>query len=1524
MKLYILDKYKISSAYLPKEIKDSVLIPYENSGKKYDATINAVDGQWVLKSNGIFNAYNNGNILPSATLTNYNSILIKIKEQKELYILYSIPSVQNFFTFKIPDKNKITIGSSANNTITYNEIRMKETQAYIQYIDDTPVIYSIDATATVYVNDKRIMSSPLTIGDRIFINGLIIIWMGTFIKINDVPNLSTKLEPINEIYEDTNKSYEELSENLDDIELYSSNDYFSHTPRLKEVIDNEEIEIDPPPTKEVEDQTPLILILGTSLTMGVMSIMNLYTAISGIINGTRTLANALPQIIMSFAMICGSIIIPQISRRWQKKQRIKKEQLRQTKYKEYLQKKEIEIKRNIDNQRIVSNSIYADINQCNQIVLHKNRRLWERTIHDDDFLTIRCGLGNPISKLTIKTPEKRFSLEEDNLKDMVENLVNRYKNISNAPITISLIEHNLIALSATIPQRQSYIEGLILQLITFHSPEDLKLVFFTNNENQTFEYAKYLPHVLVQEENIRLYATNREEMKEVSTFLEKELKKRIETKINKNIETNTNKNNYYRNFKPYYLIITDDLTNAKNAPIIDLFLSTNKNYGFSFMMIENSMNNLPEQCNTFIYATNKASCVFDKDLTSKTQHMFTPEFNPLIEMHNICMKLANIPVLTNNVNNFLPNSLTFLEMYNVSKIEHLNIKNRWINNNPTLSLQAPVGVHTNGDTFYLNLHEKKHGPHGLIAGMTGSGKSEFIITYILSMACNFHPDLVQFVLIDYKGGGLAGAFENREKGIKIPHLIGTITNLDIAEMNRSLVSIDSELKRRQRKFNEVRDQLGEGTIDIYKYQRLYTEGVIKEPIAHLFIICDEFAELKSQRPEFMDKLISTARIGRSLGVHLILATQKPSGVVNDQIWANTRFRVCLKVQDRSDSMEMLKKPDAASIKETGRFYLQVGYDEYFDIGQSGWSGAKYIPTDRTIKKTDDSINFIDDSGDIIKSINNEFKQTNNENYGDQLTNIVKNLIDLGNTLNIHPKQLWLKPIPPEIFLQDLIKKYKYQPTPYHINPIIGEYDDPTNQQQGLLNLDLTNNGNTVIWGMSGSGKENFIITTICSICMYHSPEEINFYILDFGSESLKIFSKFPHVGDVATTEEKDKIMNLFIMLDKELDKRKELFIDYGGSYNEYCQNNKQKLPMILVIINNYDVFNENYNQLANLIVPMIRESSKYGIQFLFTTLSPNSIRIRVAQYFNNKICLQLADSTDYRNLLNSPRNLIPSSNFGRGLIAVNKNTYEFQTALIGPRNSINKIIKNLNTQLNEMYKTKAPNIDLLPEIITIKQLEKYISSLNNLPIGLDKYTRDIITFDFSKKIVTPIVSNNLKQNIEFIEALEQSFSYLKDTSIKIIDTKNIYNKNSRNVYYEKFEEIFVNIVGSINKDKNINIFNIIIIIGPNDFKNKLSKEGQEIFNSIITKIKNLEHFKFIFVDDYNSFKNLQVETWYSKSISHDTGIWLGQNSDTQIAINFNNLTNDMKKENFTNMAYVAEEGNTKIIKYISIGGINAK
>lgn len=271
----------------------------------------------------------------------------------------------------------------------------------------------------------------------------------------------------------------------------------------------------------------------------------------------------------------------------------------------------------------------------------------------------------------------------------------------------------------------------------------------------------------------------------------------------------------------------------------------------------------------------------------------------------------------------MPESLGFMEMFKTDNVLQLNVPDRGRNHDSSRSLAAPVGLGGKGELIDLDLHEDAHGPHGLIAGTTGSGKSEFIITWVLSMCVNYSPDEAAFVLIDYKGGGLAGAFDNER--YRLPHLAGTITNLDGAAVARSMVSIQSELKRRQALFNEACDITGEATMDIGKYISYWRQGVLKDPCPHLFVVADEFAELKQQEPAFMDELVSAARIGRSLGLHLVLATQKPTGVVSDQISSNARFRVSLKVADASDSREMIRRPDA----EKGLDFLSdfIKYDQ---------------------------------------------------------------------------------------------------------------------------------------------------------------------------------------------------------------------------------------------------------------------------------------------------------------------------------------------------------------------------------------------------------------------------------------------------------------------------------------------------------------------------------------------------------------------------------------------------------------------
>ncbi len=789
------------------------------------------------------------------------------------------------------------------------------------------------------------------------------------------------------------------------------------------------------------------------------------------------------------------------------------------------------------------------------------------------------------------------------------------------------------------------------------------------------------------------------------------------------------------------------------------------------------------------------------------------------------------------------------------------------------------------------------------------GKSEFIITYILSLAINYHPDDLAFVLIDYKGGGLAGAFQKRD--IKLPHLVGTITNIDTVGLQRSLDSIQSELRRRQIIFNKARDMTEEGTIDIYKYQKLYHSGIVDMPVPHLLIICDEFAELKQQQGEFMDELISVARIGRSLGVHLILATQKPAGIVNEQIRSNSKFGICLKVQDREDSMDVIKKPDAANLKSAGQFYLQVGNDEYFVLGQSAWSGAPYFPSNVTKKKIDTSIEFVSNTGVVIKKVDDNVKKVVNSS-GEQLTNIVKYIYELAKQNDIKAETLWLENIPEIIYLKGIKEKYDIKPVKNNIDPVIGEYDDPYNQKQGIVSLQLSTQGNTIIFGNAESGKETLLSTMVYDTITTYSSDDVWLYLLDFGTEALKIFKGVPHIGDIVFGNDAEKISRFFDMLQKEIKNRKSILSDYNGDYNLYLKTSGKAMPMIMVVINNYEVFAENYgDKYEDVFQVLTREGIKSGIVFIITTSSHNNLRYRLAQNFKQKIALQLNNQDDYINIFDKLGKKRPSQIFGRGLVELGTGVYEFQTAKICPPEDWNVHIKEIITSLKNTNTTIAKHIPIIPERVTIEDVGEELKDLTSIPLGIAKKTLNIFTWDFTKNFINIITSKNIYDSLQFITDLIQEFESLENINVTIFDAERIMQTEKINInklfkeYNEKMEENTQN-----------NAKELCIIIGVDKFLNDLN-DNENTFLETLEKAENIGNYSFILIDNMARFKNHQYDGWYKKYIMGDTGIWIGNGIDDQYLISVNSRR-DIVNNCGISFGYAVEQGESTLIKLLGI------
>ncbi len=1516
MKVIIADDNKLYQHYLPNVLNGGYSIPYKNDNSKFDylITFKEDEGNCYIQSNGTINIIENDSVINQSIVNEYSTYTLKIIGVSSLVRLFIYPDVETkLYTISTENKTSIKLGNNSSNDLIVNNPLVSSNHVELSCVNNNWQVFSSNQENKFYVNNHLEKLKALTVGDVIFIGGIKIIWMGKFFAINNPLNQVgiQNLVSYNLDFNEKNDNYEGASEEEKVVELFSEDDYFFQQPRLQEYFEEEKVLIDPPPVSFVKEELPFILTLGTSITMMASSFMMIYNIYYSSTTGSKSLAQLLPQIILVVAMVIGSLIFPRIIASYQKKKNNKKEQERIDKYGAYLEKKEKEIIAIMTKQAQILNENVLSTKDCLNVINSKTRNFWSRNLYDHDFLAVRLGVGDIKPLLEVSAPEEHFSLDVDNMLQKVYDMVNKHKILKDVPVSYSFVDKKVSAIISETSDFDKYVQNLITQLVSLHSVYDLKIVILTDkNKEKKWEFAKFLPHCFSEDKSKRFICDSVENTTQIMSYLEKVYQDRTEL-INQNSEE-IKRNDGHKNFPPYYLIICDEVKNKDEYKLLKRILNADENFGFSIIYLEKNLKTLPNKCENFIEIEKELGFILEKRLSSNSQIKFKPEIELNLNMREISKMLFNIPTKTKDGDSVLPTALSFLEMYGVSRIEQLNILNKWKENNPMESLQAPIGVHTNGELFNLNLHEKKHGPHGLIAGSTGSGKSEFILTYILSMAVNYHPYEVQFVLIDYKGGGLAGAFNNKETGVKLPHLAGTITNLDLSEMNRTLVSIESELKRRQMLFNKVRDALGEGTIDIYKYQKLYREGLVEEPMSHLFIISDEFAELKSQQPEFMAQLISTARIGRSLGVHLILATQKPSGVVNDQIWSNSKFKVCLKVQERSDSMEMLKRPEAASLKEVGRFYLQVGYNEFFDIGQSAWAGAKYIPSDKILLKTDDSIDFINTTGSVIKKIKDTVVVDTSKNYGEQLTNLVKYIYDLGKNNNIATKQLWLDSIPEIISIEQIKKQYNYKPEPYFLNPVIGIVDKPEKQVQELLNIDLSFN-NTVIYGQTGSGKEHLLSTILWSSIVEHTPDEVNIYVVDCGSEYLKMYSRFPHVGEVVGLDEADKISELMNMLFDELEYRKELFSEFAGSYENYNNNSGKKMPMIVTVINNYEIFCENFLKLSEAVQPLYRDGSKYGIVFVVSAVATNALRSRMQQNFLNKIALQIPNEGEYRYLLNAPRGLQPAKYFGRGLIQDDKTAYEFQTAAICSSNEINQYLKNVAVHLNSAYTVKAKKIPIVPDVVMADSL-KVIDDM--VPIGYEMDSKKINYYDFFSdkyNLILASYMDNYKMN--FVYSL---INYFKDlnTNVVVIDLVEAIEKeiSDINIYNSDFEKNIIEINNDIIKNKDSESKFMYIVLGVGDVKNKLGN-AYPVFENLMLNIDKINNVNFVFIDVYDSVKKLQVENWFTEKVNKKNGIWLGENVANQLIFNLNNLEMNDRNVKFPYMGLVIQKGNYKFIRF---------
>lgn len=1144
-------------------------------------------------------------------------------------------------------------------------------------------------------------------------------------------------------------------------EIEAEEDRFSEFHRSPRIIlrePEEKIRIASAPTNEEVSKQSLLKLLVTPVAMIIFTtIMYLMSAGGG----------------MMFMMMGMSVITVFTSLHSyfsDKKSHKLKQEKKLQEYMNYLDGKYVELVQYHDEQRDALLYHYPSTEKILDMARNVDRRIYEKTPHHFDFLSYRLGLGQVKPSFEIEYNDTELTQYNEKAGKKVQELLNHYRFIHQVPIHNEI--HSPIGYIGNRRIVIEQVQQMMMQIATFHSYHDVQfLPIFREEEYSLWAWSRWLPHIKIQAFNSRGFIYNQRTRDQLLTSLYQLIKER---KLDS--EQDRDKEKHY---VPQYILFITDLSLLLDHNIMEYINEDLSYLGIHYIFVEEVLESLPEHVKTVvdIRGDKKAHLILQDGIFVDKNFAPLPAIS-IQEKEDFARNMAGINHVQ-TLRNSIPNSITFLEMYGVNRVEELQLLQRWQENETYQTMAVPLGVRGRDDLLYLNLHEKAHGPHGLIAGTTGSGKSELVQSYILSLAVNYHPYEVAFLLIDYKGGGMAHLFSN------LPHLVGTITNLDANQAHRALVSIKAELKKRQRVFleNDVNH--------INQYTKLFKQGKVTEPLPHLFIISDEFAELKAEQPDFMDELVSTARIGRSLGIHLILATQKPSGVVNDQIWSNSKFKIALKVQDVADSREVIKTPDAAEITQTGRAYLQVGNNEIYELFQSAWSGADYNPDGKNQVQRDTTIYEIKENGQyeaINKDLSGLDKVKEIKALPTELDVVVQEAENAFQLTGLEKvASPWLPPLNEKVYACDLqstdFRDY-WEQNVDEPSILVGYQDIPEQQTQSPLYFVMSQIGHILMVSSPGFGKSTFLQSFAVDIMRKQTPRQAHFYLYDFGTSGLISLSDFPHTADYFSLDETEKIMKSLRMLNKEIKRRKQTLSHVKATnLNQYNQMSGEPFPTIYILIDGFDSvmdapFGEHFYDVLNIIA---RDGASLGMYLAVTLSRLNAMRLQLQSNFKTKLSLFLFDTGDLSGVVG--RSNIPLDEIKGRAIAKFDDIIQFQITLPYSSEYYTDYIQEVKAEVEKMraaYTGLLPaNIPMLPEKVTVNYFKDVAAGQtfdSEFILGLDREDVVPTTFDLNRPML--IVSDNPSFVGNYYKLLEWNLERLgKEYNAVLLDPSQKVSKN---------------------------------------------------------------------------------------------------------------------------------------------------
>lgn len=1376
--------------------------------------------------------------------------------------------------------------------------------ARIRVRSGTFTVWDLRSANGTYVNDRRILpGQPVELrpGDVVQVLDLTLCVGDSMACVNEPEEVVLNLAGAELMACD----HGERGPSEDGEEVESA--IFYPAPRLSKSIHPLSLQVDDPPPKQEEERQSALMQVGPSFLMGLSSVFMATSTIVRMAGGADVLSSA-PSLAMAIAMVGGSLVWPLVSRAYTRKRNRREELVRTQTYVAYLDGIQDVVSETADQQAQILKETHRCVDELMNWAEQLSPLLMNRATTHEDFFVLRVGMGDDAARIDVSWPQSRFSLVEDPMLMRVGELARATPLLREVPITCNLATHWIVGLLGDRQRTWDFVRGLVVQVCALYSYQEVKVVVIGDKkERAEWDCLVSLGHFYAGGGDRRLVALTHAGLVELDQVIVQELEQRQEMRAE-----------LLGDYGTYYVVVCSNAVLSERSEALQRLVKLRRNVGFSLLYLGQDVHDLPRECSFLIdlrgthegvgrNARAGGACMFERSDVSGSLVRFEPDsFVSREQARRFALDLARARLGTRKGQALMPNSLGFLEVFEAGSVEHLNIGQRWVENDASHTLQARIGVDERGEPAFLDLHENIHGPHGLIAGTTGSGKSEFIITLVLSLCASYSPEEVAFVLIDYKGGGLAGAFCNERH--QLPHLAGTITNLDGGAIRRSLVSIQSELRRRQELFNEARDLSGESTMDIYKYLALRRQGILESPLPHLVIVADEFAELKQQEPEFMDELVSAARIGRSLGIHLVLATQKPSGVVDDQIWSNSRFKIALKVADAADSREMIHRDDAAEIRRPGQYCMLIGYDESFAVGQAAYSGGPYVPTEHFERRTDRTVELLDAEGHVVLAQRPVVRTAGRRSA--ELDVVLDRIGDAARSLGVHARRLWLDPLPHRISLEEIRLRYGSS-REGGLGCVIGVLDDPERQRQECFCVDVAALGNMLVCGSQSSDADGLLGAMLYSLISGYGPDELWVYGIDFGSGELASLEAAPQVGGVALVDDTERIQNLFALLEDELARRRKLA----------SSRQTRALPHVVVVLANLASFCERFDELEGRLTALTRDAPRHGMHFIVSAPNAGAIRMRLRSNFGMVLPMALNDVSEYALLLGGVEKAPIPHGVRRGLARMGKRVLEFQGASIAASDEEEREMLARLADAGGKTCVPAPPIPVLPQHVTVLNMDGYGSGAQQvegegkklaIPVGYFKASVTPAYFDLGKLGSMLVLGDDLDALAAYLLGVREALDLQGGASYCFVDPQHVLGpiRDSRVLQGEEEVRRFVTQLDEGMASQRIVVFTSIVqtLVG-------LPETEAHMLETYLAQERYVGSSALVVASELWRTKGL-YQDWYKVVFAYGNGVWVGSGFADQTIFRYARSLPEYRQASEPNEGFCVVRGKVEAVRFI--------